>query len=380
MDFDLTGAQAALAETLARLLADRYTPAARDQAVAAAEGFSRARWDEFAGMGLTALPFAEAHGGVAAGPVETMLVMQAFGRALVVEPYLSAIVLAGTALRLGGSPAQQAALIPAVAAGRMLPALAHAEVGSRFDLADITCRAHPSGGRWVLDGAKVAALGADSADLLVVAARHAGDRRDPRGIGLFLVAADAPGLFRRGYTALDGRRAAELRFAATPAEPLGEPGAGFATLRDAIGHGIAAASAEALGTMEAMHALTLDYLRTRKQFGRAIGEFQALRHRAVDMFVALEQARSMALLATAALALDDADERARMLHAAKVQVARSATHIAEEAVQLHGGIGMTLDYRLGQLVRRATALAALFGDADHHLRRLAALGGVYRGA
>jgi alkylation response protein AidB-like acyl-CoA dehydrogenase len=380
MDLDLSEDQQALADTLSRLLADRYGAEARAQSVAAPEGFSRARWGEFVEMGLTALPFEEAHGGLGAGAVETMVVMQAFGHALVVEPYLSSVVLGGSAVRIGGRAAQQHAILPGAAAGTTLLALAQAEAGSRFDLADVACGARPVGSGWALDGAKVAAIGADSADLLVVAARHAGARRDPAGIGLFLVPTDAPGLERRGYTALDGTRAATLQFAATPAEPLGDPAAGFATLQRTIEHGIAAACAEAMGTMEAMHGLTLDYLKTRKQFGRAIGEFQVLQHRAVDMFVALEQARSMVLLATAALALDDADERARMIHAAKVQVSRSATHIAEEAVQLHGGIGMTTEYFLGHLVRRATALAALFGDADHHLRRLAALGGVYKAA
>jgi len=380
MDFDLSEEQRALADTLGRLLADRYGPEARAGYLAEPDGFSRARWADFIALGLTALPFAEDHGGLGAGAVETMIVMQAFGTALVVEPYLASIVLGGTAVRLGGSAAQQARILPGVAAGTTLLALAHAEAGSRFDLLDIACAARAAGDGWVLDGTKVAALGADCADLLVVAARHHGDRRDPAGIGLFLVEAAAPGLARRGYAALDGTRAAELRFSATPAEPLGALDQGHAVLARAIEHGIAAAAAESLGVMEAMHALTLDYLKTRKQFGRAIGEFQALQHRAVDMFVALEQARSMVLLATGALALEDALERARAIAAAKVQVARSTTHIAEEAVQLHGGIGMTLEYRLGHLVRRATALAALFGDADHHLRRLAAMGGLYHAA
>lgn len=380
MDFDLSEEQRALSESLARLLADRYGADARAGYVAEQGGFSRARWADFVALGLTALPFAEAHGGLGAGAVETMVVMQAFGRALVVEPYLASIVLGGTALRLGGSTEQQARILPGVAAGTTLLALAHAEAGSRFDLLDIACCARPAEAGWVLDGAKLAALGADSADLLIVAARHRGERRDPAGIGLFLVAADAADLERRGYTALDGTRAAELRFIATPAEPLGDLDSGHAVLARAIEHGIAAACAESLGVMEAMQALTLDYLKTRKQFGRAIGEFQALQHRAVDMFMALEQARSMVFFATGALALDDAAERARAIAAAKVQVARSTRHIAEEAVQLHGGIGMTLEYFLGHLARRATALASLFGDEDHHLRRLAAMGGLYPAA
>jgi alkylation response protein AidB-like acyl-CoA dehydrogenase len=380
MDFDLSEEQQALADSLGRLLADRYTPEARLKFIAEPGGFSRARWEDFVALGLAALPFGEDVGGLAGGPVETMLVMQAFGRALVVEPYLASIVLGGSAVQLGGSEAQRARILPGVAAGSTLLALAHAEPGSRFNLADVSCAAHRSADGWTLSGVKVAVLAGDSADLLIVAARHAGASRDPGGIGLFLVAADAAGLERRGFTTLDGHRAAELRFSATPAEPLGAPEHGFATLTRTIEHGITAASAEALGVMETMHAMTLDYLKTRKQFGRAIGEFQVLQHRAVDMFVALEQARSMVFLAAGALAIDDGAERARAIHAAKVQVSRSLTHIAEEAVQLHGGIGTTLEYFLGHLVRRATVLASLFGDADHHLRRLAALGGVYAAA
>jgi alkylation response protein AidB-like acyl-CoA dehydrogenase len=380
MEFDLSEEQAALADSLRRLLADRYDQAARARHLEEPDGFSAARWQDFVDLGLTALPFDERHGGLAAGAVETMVVMQAFGHALVIEPYLAAIVLGGAALRLGGSTAQQDRLLPAVAAGTVRLSLAYAEAGARFDLADIACTARPAGAGWVLDGRKVAAIGADSAHAIIVAARHAGSRRDPSGIGLFLVDAAALGLQRRGYAALDGTRAAELLLQATPAEALGNPAQGFAVLTHAVEHGIAATAAEGLGVMEAIEALTLDYLRTRRQFGRTIGSFQALQHRAVDMRVMLEQARSMVWLATAAVTLDDADERARMLAAAKVQVARSLTHIAEESVQLHGGIGVTLEYRLGHLVRRATALAALFGDADHHLRRLAAMGGVFRAA
>jgi alkylation response protein AidB-like acyl-CoA dehydrogenase len=370
MDIELTEEQQALADSLRRMLADRYGAQARAGYLELPGGFSVERWRDFVELGLTALPFDPAHGGLGAGAVETMVVMQEFGRALVVEPYLPSIVLGGAALRHGGSAEQQARLLPGVAAGETRLALAWAEAGARFDLADVTTRA--DGNR--LTGGKVAAIGADAADWIVVSAR------DAAGIGLYLVAADAPDLAVRGYTAMDGTRGAELRFAATPAEPLGNPTEGFTTLTRAIAHGIAAACAEGLGVMEAMHALTLDYLKTRKQFGKPIGSFQALQHRAVDMFVMLEQARSMAWLAAAAVELPDAAERERLLAAAKVQVARSLTHIAEESVQLHGGIGVTLEYRLGPLVRRATSLAALFGDADHHLRRLAVLGGVYAAA
>lgn len=334
-------------------------------------------WSALVAMGLTALPFAEAHGGLAAGPAETAVVMEEIGRALSPMPYLAHIVLAGAALRLGATAAQQAALVPAIAAGERRAALAWAEAGGRYATSAIGCAARETADGWVLDGAKLAVPGGAEAETLIIAARFAGQPGDEAGIGLFVVGADAPGLARRAYVALDGSPLAELGLAATRAEPLGAPADGHATLVRAIEHGIAAASAESIGVMQAIQALTLDYLRTRRQFGRPIGEFQVLQHRAVDMYVALEQARSMAWLATAAL--DEADDaaRARAIAAARVQVGRSLRHVAEEAVQLHGGIGVTMEYRLGALVRRAAVLATLFGDADHHLRRLASMGSLY---
>jgi alkylation response protein AidB-like acyl-CoA dehydrogenase len=365
MDFDLTEEQAALAESLARLLAARYTPEARQAAIATPLGYAPERWRDFAEMGLTALPFAESDGGLGGTAVETMLVMEAFGRALVVEPYLPTVVLAGNALRLGGSAAQRARWLPGIAAGGTLATLAWAEAGRRFST-EATLRATADSSGWRLDGAKCAVPFGDAADLLVISANT------DEGTRLFLVEGSTPGLTRRGYATMDSSHAADLVLAGTPADPLG----GASLLDHVLDHGIAAIAAEAVGVMAEMHAMTIDYLKTRKQFGRAIGEFQVLQHRAVDMLVALEAARSMAMFAAMTVEDSDAARRRPSLSAVKIQVAQSLRSVAQAAVQLHGGIGVTMEYRLGSYVRRATALEGLFGDHAHHLRLLAEAGGI----
>ncbi len=222
-------------------------------------------------------------------------------------------------------------------------------------------------------------LHGDVADKLLVTARTGGGRRDRDGIGIFLVDADAEGVSRRAYPTQDGRRAAEIAFVDAPAEVVGDPGGTAPIVARVADEAIAALCAEAVGVMGAMHALTVDYLKTRKQFGRAIGEFQALQHRAVDMYVSLEQARSMALFATMMAAEDDAAERARAMSAAKVQIGRSGRHVGQEAVQLHGGIGMTMEYAVGHYFKRMTMIEKTFGDTDTHLARLAAAGGLIAG-
>lgn len=366
MDFDLTEEQQALADSFGRLLGARYTEEARRAAISSPEGFSRERWGEFIAMGLTALPFSEADGGLAGTGVETMLVMEAIGRALVVEPYLASVVLAGGALRLGGNEVQRASHIPGIAAGETIATLAWAEAGRRYDPEAHAMQATESGGAWALSGTKCAVPFGDVASLLVVSAAT------PSGTRLFLVDAAAQGFTRRGYPTLDGSRAADLVLYATPAAPLGAPG----LLDHVLDLGIAAIAAEAVGVINEMHAMTVEYLKTRKQFGRAIGDFQALQHRAVDMLMALEAARSMALFAAMSAEDADAARRRPSLSAVKVQIAKSLRAVAQGAVQLHGGIGVTMEYRLGAYVRRATALEALFGDADHHLRLLAEAGGI----
>ena len=342
-------------------------------------GYSEALWQQCAELGLLGLPFAEEYGGYGGSPVEVGLVMEAVGRTLAPEPYLASIVLAGALLRLAGSPPQQAALVPRVADGTLRLAFAHQERQARYDLNDVATTARPDGNAWVLDGEKGVVLHGGAAGMLIVSARSAGGRRDRNGIGLFLVQADAPGVQLRPYPTQDGQRAAELALSGVrvPADQvLGDPASALPAIEHAVDLAIAALCAEAVGVMEALHGLTVDYLKTRRQFGTAIGSFQSLQHRAVDMLVLLEQARSMALYAAMMADDPDVDQRRRAIAAAKVQIAESARFIGQEAIQLHGGIGVTTEYKAGHLFKRLTMIAAQFGDEDHHLRVLAREGGL----
>jgi pimeloyl-CoA dehydrogenase small subunit len=374
MDFDFTEEQRLLRDSVERLLADRYAFDKRRVYLAEPEGWSRAMWSHYAELGLLGLPFAEQHGGFGGGGIDVMLVMEAFGRALVLEPYLATVVLAGTALRLAGSEAQQAALLPLVAEGKLLLAFGHGERQARYDLSDVLTTAKPKAGGWVLDGAKSLVAHGDSADRLVVSARTAGGRNDTAGITLFLVDATAQGVARRSYTMRDGTRAAELSLSAVELGAnavLGEVGAGFPVIERVVEGGIAATAAEAVGAMETMQAMTLEYLKTRQQFGRPIGQNQALQHRASEMFMSLEQGRSMAMLAAIMVDEADAGERAHNIAMAKVGVGQAARFVSQNAVQLHGGIGMTEEYAVGHYFRRCMVIEHSFGDTAHHLSRLA---------
>src|SRR5882757_4306738 len=377
MDFDLNEEQRLLKESLDRLIGDRYAFEQRKSYGQSADGWSRELWAQYAELGLLGLPFAEDYGGSAGGPVETMIAMEAFGRALALEPFLATVVLGGGFLRHGGSAQQCADLIPKIADGSLTFAVAHTERHSRYDLGDIETRAVRDGAAWVLDGEKGVALHGDTADKLIVTARVGGGRRDRDGIGVFIVDTNAEGVSRRGYPTQDGLRAAEISLAHVrvgPEEVLGEPGAALPLIERVVDEGMAALCAEAVGAMAAMHELTVDYLKTRRQFGREIGTFQILQHRAVDMLIALEQARSMAMFATMMAAEENAAERRNAVAAAKVQIGRSGKFIGQQAIQLHGGIGMTMEYKVGHYFKRVTMIDTMFGDADHHLRQLARRG------
>jgi len=375
MDFDLTDEQRLMQDSVGRLMADAYgSLEQRNRHRAEPLGWSEQLWARYAELGLLGLPFSEQHGGFGGGPQELMLVMEAFGRALAVEPYFSTVVLGGALLRLAGSPAQQSALISRIAEGKLRLAFAHAEPQARYDLYDVATTAHRAGSGWVLDGEKTLVLHGDSADLLIVSARTAGERTDAEGISLFLLDAATRGVMRRGYPTQDGLRAAEVSLSGAPAGEdavLGKPGAAAPVIAQAVDLALAALCAEAVGAMEALHALTVDYLKTRKQFGVPIGSFQVLQHRAVDMMIALEQARSMTMYAAMMADSADAEERRAAIAAAKVQVNRSARFLGQQAIQLHGGIGMTMEYKAGHYFKRLAMMESLFGDTEHHLRAVA---------
>ncbi len=380
MDFELNSEQQMLGDNVARLMKQRYDFEARKAYKATPAGFSEALWREYAGLGLLGAPFPEEDGGFGGGAVEAMIVMEAFGKALALEPYLETVVLCGGLIRHAANAERRAELIGRIAAGDLRLSFAHAEKQSGFDLNDVGLTARRDGAAFVLDGEKGLVLNGDSAGAFIVSARVAGERRDRDGIGLFLVDADAPGVTRRGYPTQDGRRAAEIGFAKVRVEPanvLGSPEGGLPVIERAVDETIAALSAEAVGAMSEALAMTVEYMKTRKQFGVAIGSFQALQHRASDMVVALEQARSMMFFATMSAAEDNAAERAKAISAAKVQIGRSAKFIGQQAVQMHGGIAMTFEYKVGHLFKRLTMIDAAFGDADLHVRRLGDRGSLF---
>ena len=379
MDFSFTDEQRLLKESVERLLADRYSFEARQRFMDEPTGWSRALWQSYAELGLLGLPFEDRHGGVGGGPVETMIVMEALGRALALEPFFATVVLAGGLLRLGANEAMRAALVPKIAAGDLLLAFAHAERQSRYDLADVATTARHDGADYILDGVKSLVIHGDCADRLIVSARLAGVRRDRDGLGLFVVDAGAAGVSRRAYPTVDGLRAAEVTLSDVrvgPDQVLGEPGKAFPLIAQVVDAAIAALAAEAVGAMAAMHELTVEYLKTRKQFGVPIGNFQVLQHRAAEMQIALEEARSMAFFATMMAEEPDPAERRKAIAAAKVQIGRSGRFVGQQAIQLHGGIGMTMEYKVGHYFKRVTMIDAMFGDADHHLAELARLGGL----
>jgi alkylation response protein AidB-like acyl-CoA dehydrogenase len=289
------------------------------------------------------------------------------------------VALGGGALKLGGSEAQKSALLPKVADGSLTLALAHTEPQSRYDLADVATSARKDGAGYVLDGKKSVVLHGDSADRLLVSTRVSGAQRDRIGIGLFLVDAKAEGVSRRGYPTNDGLRAAEISLANVRVgadAAIGESGKALPLIEQVIDGAIAALAAEAVGALAAMHEVTVEYVRTRKQFGVPIGSFQVLQHRAVDMLIAVEEARSMAMLATMMAEEPNAAERQKAISAAKAQIGRSARVVGQGAIQLHGGNGMTMEYKVGHYFKRVTMIDKIFGDADHHLALLARSGGL----
>ena len=373
MDFLYSEEQRLLADMVGGYVADRYGFDARARAMKGPGGFSAATWSDFAELGLLGVPFPEADGGFGGGGVEMMIVMEALGRGLVVEPYLATVVLAGGVLRHAASKDQRQARIPAIVAGERLMALAHQEPqGPRHSVDRLRTRATPAGGGWILSGAKVAVIGGAAADELIVSARS------QEGVSLFLVDPAAPGVTVRRRQGFDGVALADVRLddVALGDEALvGEAGAGSAVLTRVFEEANAALCAEGVGVMADMLEMTTEYLKTRTQFGVAIGGFQALQHRAAEMLMQTELARSMAILA--ALSLDrGAEERWRNISAAKAKIAQAGRFVGQQAVQLHGAIGLTAEYKIGHGFKRLTAIELLFGDADHHLDALAEAGGL----
>lgn len=370
MDFDLTDEQEMLRDTVRDLLARNYDPETRLKVTDTELGWSREVWQQLAELGVLGLTFTEEDGGVGAGPVETMVVLQEVGRRLAPEPILDAVLLPGALITLAGSTEQRQRVLPEVAAGSKLLAFAHAEPGVRWPSTELATTAVPQGDSYAVTGIKNPVTHGDCADELVVSAQLPGG-----GTGLFLVAADATGVTRKSYRTVDGQRGAQLEFDQATAELLaGEVDAAEA-IQSALVQAQASLCAESIGAMEEALRLTTDYLKQRKQFGVTLSKFQALTHRAADMYVSLELARSMSLYATAAVADEAIDQQ--VASRARLQVGRSARHIGQEAIQMHGGIGVTAEYPVSHYVARLTAVERTLGGGLEHLRVLSARVGEY---
>jgi pimeloyl-CoA dehydrogenase small subunit len=375
MNFELSEEQTLLAETVKRFVATHYNFDARAKILASPAGHSEDVWSAIAEMGLLGLPFAEEHGGFGGTTVDVMLVMEAIGEGLLVEPYLATVGLGGRFVARAGTAVQQQRILPALIQGKHTMAFAHTEPGARYDLRQVGLRARRSGEGWVLDGDKRMVLHGGSADTLVVSARTSGGETDAAGITLFLVPRTAAGVSVRDSRTIDNLRAADVHLSGVTVGAdalLGREGEGHAVIEEVVDYATALLCAEAVGAIRYANDATLEYLKTRRQFGVPIGSFQALQHRMVEMMISYEQARSMAYLACVKVDTAEPAERRHVISAAKIKIADACRHVSQESVQLHGGMGMTEELKVSHTFRRLTMLAQTFGDAEHHLERFAA--------
>jgi pimeloyl-CoA dehydrogenase small subunit len=374
MNFELSDEQTLLAETIKRFVATHYNFDARAKILASPAGHSEDVWAAIAEMGLLGLPFAEAHGGFGGTTVDVMLVMEAIGEGLLVEPYLATVGLGGRFVARAGTKEQQDRILPALIQGKHAMAFAHVEPGARYDLRQVGLKATRAGDGFTLDGDKRMVLHGGQADTLVVSARTAGGPTDAAGITLFLVPRATPGVTVKEVRTLDNLRAADIRLAGVRVGAdavLGREDEGYPVIEEVVDYATALLCAEAVGAIRYANDATLEYLKTRRQFGVPIGSFQALQHRMVEMMISYEQARSMACLACVKVDTAEAAERRRVISAAKIKIADACRHVSQEAVQLHGGMGMTEELKISHTFRRLTMLAQTFGDAEHHLERFA---------
>jgi alkylation response protein AidB-like acyl-CoA dehydrogenase len=376
MDFNFTEEQQLLADTVRRFVRENYSFEKRREILASSQGWSREVWQELAGLGLTALNVPEAHGGLGANPVDTMLVMNALGEALLLEPYLGAAVLT-PALITRLAPDAAPDLFEGIASGEKIVIVAHQEPGARGELKFVTTRAARTGEAYVMNGHKSVIVHGNAADEFLISARTEGQPGDAQGISVFRIDAKMPGLNVKSYGTMDGLRAADLELSnvKVPAQNLlGGAGAAYDALEAAHHVALSALCAEAVGIMKATNAATLDYTKNRKQFGQPIGKFQALQHRMADMFLQAEQAQSMSYLAAIRCADSNIQERRRALSAAKVVVGQAGRYVAQQAVQLHGGMGMTDELIVSHYFKRLTAIDLTFGDTDFHIQKFIAAG------
>ncbi len=364
MNFSLTEEQLALKDTLAKFIERDYSFDDRWKIIRSSDGWSRTHWNQLAEIGAMALPIAEQDGGLGGSGVDTMMVMEQFGRGLIVEPYLGCVVLPVALLTKGASDIERAGLLERIASGETLAAFAHTDAGARYERVQTQTRANYANGGYALSGKKIAVLGGDCADVLLVSACVDNDT----AASLFLIPSNVNGAKRFAYPMQDAQRGADIEFTNTPATLLGERGKAQSAIDYALDVACAALCAEAVGAMAALHTITIEYLKTRKQFGRPIGMNQALQHRAVDMLMHVEMSRSMAMDAAVSIDADPA-LRAKTISAAKTLVGQACRFVGQSAVQLHGGIGVTHEINVSHYFKRLTMINATFGDADWHLAR-----------
>jgi len=376
MDFSFSEEQTLLQDSVVRFIQNDYDFAARQKIIKDEDGFSRAHWGLFAELGWLGVPFPEADGGFGGGAIESMIMFEQFGKGLVVEPFIPTVVLAGGALRIAGSAGQKQKFLAGVIDGSLQGALAFVEPQGRYNLADLTTTAAAAGDGYVLNGYKAVVLNGPAADFLVVSARTSGGQRDREGVSLFVLDAKTAGISRRDYPTVDGQRAAELTFDNVRVGGdalLGTAGQALPVLERVIDEGILAIGSEAVGAMEVLYKATVEYCKTREQFGQPIGKFQVLQHRMVDMFMEHEQSKS--LMYMAAIRLDEGygPEAQKAVSAFKVQVGKSGRFVGQNAIQLHGGMGMTDELSVGHYFKRLTTIETLFGNVDYHLKRFGSL-------
>ena len=374
MDFSYTEEQTLLRDSIARFLSDNYDFETFKRVSRSDPGWRPGVWKQFAELGLLGASLPEDFGGLGGGPVETGIVMEEFGKALVVEPYVPTVVIAGSLLRHAGTDAQKQQWLPKIAGGETVMAFAFAEPQGRYNLADLTTTGKKQSGGYVLNGQKAVVLGGPWADTLIVTTRTAGGRRDANGVSIFLVDKKTKGVSTRDYPTIDGLHASEITFenVEVPAANLiGIADGGLPLIERAVDEAMVAHCAEAVGCMKVLLDATVEYSKTRKQFGVPIGKFQVLQHRMVDMFIHYEESVSITLMAT--LKLNDSDiERTKAASAAKVRIGQAGRFVGQQAVQIHGGMGMTDELNVGHYFKRATMIDTLYGNVDHHLRRYAA--------
>ena len=371
MDFNYTETQDMLRDTLARFLADTYDFDKRQKMIASDSGRDPGIWKALANdLGILSAPFSEAQGGLDGGALENMIMMEELGKVIAIEPYLQTVVIGGGALKAAGGPLADA-VIPEIIAGNAIIAFAYAEPQGRYDLANLRTTAKKDGAGYILNGHKGVVYAAPWATHLLVTARTGGSVREASGVSLFLVDAKTPGIVRRDYPTVDGFQASEIYFenASIPADALlGGEGTGLPLIEQIVDEATVAICGEACGVTRKLHEGTLDYAKQRQQFGQPIGRFQVLQHRMADMFLEVEQIVSMTLMATLKLDLP-ADARKAAVSLAKAKVARSARFVGQNAIQTHGGIGITQELSIGHYFKRATMIESQFGSADFHLDR-----------